>query len=146
MTLKEWRAEADYFSQELSALVRNLCFSGIAVVWLLKGNKSISIISYYLLVALLCFIAGLLLDMAFLWYSYYIADKTFNKKEKRLNRHKRRYKNIDIESVDTGGWNVKNVSLKKKIRLYKNIICIAGYFALFIYVAHVIIYCKIAEM
>lgn len=134
MTLKEWQEEINYFTAELTKLIRNLCFSGIAVAWMFKVTDKASIgFPRSLLIAFAFFFISLLFDIIFLGYSAYIANEKFNEKEVELNKDS----TIDDqhkESYDVGGWNPCYVCKKKWLRRCKIISCMLGYITLGYYV------------
>ena len=69
MTLKDVRISYDYYSAKLSDIVRQLCFAGIAVVWIFrKGTSGISL-DEGLTRALTLFVAALGFDLLHYVYS-----------------------------------------------------------------------------
>ena len=128
MTLKDLQDEVNFYTGEMSVLIRNLCFSGIAVTWMFKINPQ----TYFLLIAFLFFVAGLLFDFIFLGYSARKANETFNAKEnelkqKNLKSLSKKEREKDFLDREVGGWSKKIPRNKRILRWIKVFFCFGGY-------------------
>lgn len=69
MKLKDLKGEFYYFTGELTKIIRNMAFSGIAIVWILKSaDENVIYIDKMLIIVILSFISVLIFD--FLQYLY----------------------------------------------------------------------------
>jgi hypothetical protein len=92
MKLKEVKEAYQDCSRILSSNVRNLCFAGIAVVWVFRVGTDIPDV---LLIPLLCFVVSLSLDLSqyivssIIWWAFYlIKEKSLDDEdETRAPKH-----------------------------------------------------------
>lgn len=139
MNIKDLQNDLDYFTGELSGLIRNLNFSGIAISWMFQLADKTNGFPRTLLFSIMFFIISLFLDIWFLLYSTRVVENEIKEKTIKAEADSSIPKN-EKETFDLGGWSPCCKCNKRKIRYLKLIVCLLGYFCIAYYVYNTYIF------